>query len=200
MVADSTNRRSFIGGSDARIIMGDDETALLRLWREKRGEIEPKTSPPTDRPARHGDRGPQPALVRAQHRPSRHRHAAADAPPGQTLDGSNPRRHGGGHRARCLRPNSCCRGRSRKRRPRKSTWPSCSTTCGSPPRGSAVLSIITGGGKWVEMTIPADPHVPTPVVDRREEVLAMRSKRRATPRCLGLSRPGRAWRPSASSI
>src|SRR5215216_285308 len=39
------NRRSFIGGSDARIIMGDDETALLRLWQEKRGELEPgKTS------------------------------------------------------------------------------------------------------------------------------------------------------------
>jgi predicted phage-related endonuclease len=38
----STNRRYFIGGSDARIIMGDDEGALLRLWREKRGEIEPE--------------------------------------------------------------------------------------------------------------------------------------------------------------
>jgi hypothetical protein len=25
------DRRSFIGGSDARVIMGDDETALLRL-------------------------------------------------------------------------------------------------------------------------------------------------------------------------
>jgi predicted phage-related endonuclease len=35
-------RRSFIGGSDARIIMGNDEAALLRLWREKRGEIEPE--------------------------------------------------------------------------------------------------------------------------------------------------------------
>ena len=33
-------RRSFVGGSDARIIMGDDEAALLRLWREKRGEVE----------------------------------------------------------------------------------------------------------------------------------------------------------------
>ena len=38
---DPANRRSFIGGSDARIIMGDDEVALLRLWKEKRGEIEP---------------------------------------------------------------------------------------------------------------------------------------------------------------
>src|SRR3954447_22358850 len=36
------DRRSFIGGSDARIIMGEDETALLRLWREKRGEVAPE--------------------------------------------------------------------------------------------------------------------------------------------------------------
>ena len=34
-------RRAFIGGSDARIIMGNDETALVRLWREKRGQAEP---------------------------------------------------------------------------------------------------------------------------------------------------------------
>src|SRR5712675_2297387 len=33
------DRMSFIGGSDARIIMGKDEKALLRLWREKRGEV-----------------------------------------------------------------------------------------------------------------------------------------------------------------
>src|SRR3984893_3978070 len=36
------SRRSFIGGSDARIIMGSDEAALVRLWREKRGDIEPE--------------------------------------------------------------------------------------------------------------------------------------------------------------
>src|SRR5258708_18259723 len=35
-------RRSFIGGSDARIIMGSDEAALIRLWREKRGESQPE--------------------------------------------------------------------------------------------------------------------------------------------------------------
>jgi predicted phage-related endonuclease len=40
--ARSIHRRAFIGGSDARTIMGNDETALLRLWREKRGEIEPE--------------------------------------------------------------------------------------------------------------------------------------------------------------
>jgi putative phage-type endonuclease len=36
------NRRSFIGGSDARIIMGSDQAALIQLWREKRGEAEPE--------------------------------------------------------------------------------------------------------------------------------------------------------------
>ena len=35
-------RRAHIGVSDARTIMGDNEAALLRLWREKRGEIEPE--------------------------------------------------------------------------------------------------------------------------------------------------------------
>ena len=35
-----SERRPFIGGSDARIIMGSDEAALVRLWREKRGEAE----------------------------------------------------------------------------------------------------------------------------------------------------------------
>ena len=35
-------RRHFNAGPDAPIIMGDDEEALLRLWREKRGEVEPK--------------------------------------------------------------------------------------------------------------------------------------------------------------
>jgi hypothetical protein len=34
--------RSFIGGSDARIIMGNDEAALIKLWKEKRGEFEPE--------------------------------------------------------------------------------------------------------------------------------------------------------------
>src|SRR5271155_4694198 len=38
----SSERRHFLGGSDARIIMGKDEDALVRLWQEKRGEIEPE--------------------------------------------------------------------------------------------------------------------------------------------------------------
>jgi predicted phage-related endonuclease len=36
------DRRQFIGGSDARIIMSGDEAALIRLWKEKRGEAEPE--------------------------------------------------------------------------------------------------------------------------------------------------------------
>jgi len=36
------DRRRFVGGSDARIIMGQDQAALARLWREKRGEIQPE--------------------------------------------------------------------------------------------------------------------------------------------------------------
>src|SRR5437879_6912943 len=35
------DRLNFIGGSDARIIMGKDDKALLRLWQEKRGEAVP---------------------------------------------------------------------------------------------------------------------------------------------------------------
>src|SRR5262245_42416518 len=41
IVRNKRDRRSFIGGSDARIIMGSDEAALIRLWREKRGEAAP---------------------------------------------------------------------------------------------------------------------------------------------------------------
>jgi predicted phage-related endonuclease len=36
------DRRHFIGGSDARIIIGQDEKALIRLWQEKRGEVGPE--------------------------------------------------------------------------------------------------------------------------------------------------------------
>jgi predicted phage-related endonuclease len=41
-IANARDRRSFIGGSDARIVMGADQGALLQLWREKRGEVEPE--------------------------------------------------------------------------------------------------------------------------------------------------------------
>ena len=40
IVPNQMHRRHFIGGSDARIVMGDDQTALPRLWREKRSDVE----------------------------------------------------------------------------------------------------------------------------------------------------------------
>ncbi len=33
------DRRTYLGGSDARVLMSGDERALLQLWREKRGEV-----------------------------------------------------------------------------------------------------------------------------------------------------------------
>jgi predicted phage-related endonuclease len=42
MAAGVFSRRNFIGGSDARIIMGADEAALIRLWHENRGEAAPE--------------------------------------------------------------------------------------------------------------------------------------------------------------
>ena len=38
---------------------------------------------------------------------------------------------------------------------------------------SAALSIITGGGKWVETYHPCRPTVPAPLAHRGEEVLAL---------------------------
>ena len=92
-------RHHFIGGSDARIIMGDDEAALLRLWREKRGEAEPEDlsgnlivqlGTVTEEP--------QPALVRAQYRTNGQRGPAAGFPSREAMDGGDAGRHGRGHR------------------------------------------------------------------------------------------------------
>jgi hypothetical protein len=40
-------RRAFIGGSDARIIMGNDEAALIRLWPRSGEKPSRRTSPAT---------------------------------------------------------------------------------------------------------------------------------------------------------
>ena len=63
------DRRYFIGGSDARIIMGDDEAALAPplAGEARRGRAGGPLRQP-HRPARARDRAPQPALVRAQYR------------------------------------------------------------------------------------------------------------------------------------
>jgi len=35
-------RRSYIGASDAWSVIAEDESALVRLWQEKLGEVEPE--------------------------------------------------------------------------------------------------------------------------------------------------------------
>jgi hypothetical protein len=41
-ILNNLDRRHFIGDSDARIIIGQDEKAPIRLWQEKRGEVGPE--------------------------------------------------------------------------------------------------------------------------------------------------------------
>ena len=86
-------RRYFIGGSDARIIMGNDEAALIRLWREKRGEIEPEDLS-GNLVVQLGlvDRGAEPTMVSGQYRAGSYGCAAADPASGVALDGGHPRR------------------------------------------------------------------------------------------------------------
>ena len=83
-----TDRRCFIGGSDARIIMGGDEAALIRLWKEKRGEAEPEDSErQSNRPTRRRHRGAQPDLVRAEHGTGRHRRPTLGSAPRPSILG-----------------------------------------------------------------------------------------------------------------
>jgi hypothetical protein len=63
---------------------------------------------------------------------------------------------------------------------------------------SAVLSIITGGGKWVETTIPMDPLSQCPGV-RGKEILALRDNPVSLPTSSTLSHRDLAARRSASS-
>ena len=86
------SRRHFIGGSDARIVMGTDEEALLRLWREKRGEIEPEDlSGNLIVQLGVATEAAQPDLVRAQYGSGGHRRPAPGSPSRQSLDGGDAR-------------------------------------------------------------------------------------------------------------
>ena len=126
----SAARRSFIGGSDARIIMGDDEAALLRLWREKRGEVEPEDlsgnlivqlgTRTEELNRRWYERNTGQVVTDVQRRvfhPVKRWMAA-------TLDGKVEAT------GAVFEAKFCCPGRSRRKPRRKSTWPSCSTICG----------------------------------------------------------------------
>jgi hypothetical protein len=155
-VADSPNRRSFIGGSDARIIMGDDEPALIRLWREKRGEIEPEdlsrnlivqlgtATEPLNRQwyERNTGNGISDVQKRAQHPVIRWMAATLDGVIEQT---------GAVFEAKFMLPWSFTEEGAAEKymaQLQHNMWVTNATI--------AVLSIITGGGKWVEITIPAD--------------------------------------------
>ena len=175
----ATLRRSFVGGSDARIIMGDDEAALLRLWRVKRGEAEPQdfsddllvqlgtVTEPLNRCWYEKNSGHAITEVQRQVFHNVHRLMAA------TLDG-RVEATGAVFEAKFMLPwNFTEEGAATKHMAQlqHNMWVTASRT--------AVLSIITGGGKWVEMTIPADPlyqHLPCTT----ERVLALRKPRRST--------------------
>ena len=156
-IADSRDRRSFIGGSDARIIMGDDEAALLRLWREKRGEAEPEDlsgnlivqlgSVTEELNRRWYERNTGQIVSAVQRRvfhPVKRWMAA-------TLDGMIEAT-GAVFEAKFMLPWTFSEEAAAEKHMAQlqhNMWVIASRT--------AVLSIITGGGKWVEMTIPADP-------------------------------------------
>ena len=123
----------FIGGSDARIIMGSDEAALVRLWREKRGEAEPEdlsanlivqlgsATEELNRTWYERNTGRRISDVQRRVKHSAIPWMAA------TLDGIVE-----GTEAVFEVQVYAARGRSPRRRPPKSTWPSSSTICGSP--------------------------------------------------------------------
>jgi predicted phage-related endonuclease len=151
------DRRSFIGGSDARIVMGSDETALLRLWREKRGEVEPEDlsdnlivqlGTVTEHLNRHWfERNTGQTVTDVQRRvvhPVKRWMAA-------TLDGM-VEGTAAVFEAKFMLPWSFSEEAAAEKHMAQlqhNMWVIQSR--------SAVLSIITGGGKWVELTIPADP-------------------------------------------
>jgi predicted phage-related endonuclease len=151
------HRRSFIGGSDARIIMGNDEAGLLRLWREKRGEVGPEDlsdilavqlgSATEDLNRRWYERNSG-CTVRGVQRHLRH---PVVKWMGATLDGTvEP--SGAVFEAKFMLPwtfSEEAAAAKHMAQLQHNMWVSNAR--------SAVLSIITGGGKWVEMTIHADP-------------------------------------------
>jgi predicted phage-related endonuclease len=151
------SRRSFIGGSDARIIMGSDEAALLRLWREKRGEAEPEdlsgnlivqlgaATEELNRTWYERNTGRRVTAVQ-----SRVKHSAIPWMVA-TLDGL-VEETGAVFEAKFMLPWSFSEEAAAEKnmaQVQHNMWVT--------HYRQAALSIITGGGKWVEITIPMDP-------------------------------------------
>ena len=151
------NRRAFIGGSDARVIMGSDETALVRLWREKRGEAEPEDlsanlvvqlgTATEDLNRTWYERNTGRRVTDVQRRV---KHSAIPWMVA-TLDGLVDET-GAVFEAKFMLPWSFSEEAAAEKymaQVQHNMWVTHSR--------EAVLSIITGGGKWVEITIPMDP-------------------------------------------
>jgi len=150
------DRRLFIGGSDARIIMSPDEAALIRLWKEKRGEAEPEdlsgnlivqlgvATEALNRTwyERNTGRTVTDVQRRVQHPVNRWMAA--------TLDGmiEDP---DAVFEAKFMLPWSFSEETAAEKHMAQLQHNMWVTNA-----RSAALSIITGGGKWIEMTIPAD--------------------------------------------
>ena len=152
-----SDRRRFIGGSDARIIMGDNEEALIRLWREKRGEVEPEdltgnlvvqlgvVTEDLNRLWYEANTGQ--AITDVQRRI---RHPVLRWM-GATLDG----RVQGSEavfEAKFMLPWSFSEEAAVAK-----YMPQLQHNMWVVAARSAVLSVITGGGKWVEIATQADP-------------------------------------------
>jgi predicted phage-related endonuclease len=154
--ARTANRRGFIGGSDARIIMGNDEAELLRLWREKRGEVEPLdlsgnlivqlglATEDLNRRWYEANTGQVITDIQKRIRHPAVRWMAA------TLDG---RVEGSGavFEAKFMLPWSFSEEAAAEK-----YMPQLQHNMWVVAARSAVLSVITGGGKWVEITTHAD--------------------------------------------
>jgi predicted phage-related endonuclease len=152
-----SERRTFIGGSDARIIMGSDQAALVRLWREKRGEAEPEdlsgnlvvqlgtATEELNRAWYERNTGRRVTAVQ------RHVKHSAMAWMAATLDGL-VEEIGAVFEAKFMLPWSFSEEAAAEKymaQLQHNMWITHSR--------EAVLSIITGGGKWVEISIPMDP-------------------------------------------
>src|SRR3954447_7004304 len=151
------SRRSFIGGSDARIILGSDEAALIRLWREKRGAAEPQdlsgnlivqlgnVTEELNRAWYERNTGCQ---IRDVQRHVRH---ALIPWMGATLDGIVEGTEAV-FESKFMLPWSFSEEAAAEKYMAQLQHNMWVTNL-----RSSVLSIITGGGKWVEIAIPVDP-------------------------------------------
>jgi putative phage-type endonuclease len=152
-----SHRRSFIGGSDARIVMGNDEAALIRLWREKRGEADPEDlsgnlivqlGTVTEELNRAWYERNTGRSVRDVQRFVKH---SAIPWMAATLDGIVEGTEAV-FEAKFMLPWSFSEEAAAEKyiaQVQHNMWVTHLRT--------SVLSIITGGGKWVEITIPMDP-------------------------------------------